>query len=206
MIRATEEGRTPDFTLAEKAKLRSVHNSYLTFPVLFAMISNHYPGTYAGAHRAVVLGLLIALGMGARHLMIGRGRRRFAWAVPMGAAAAAVVLLTLPPRLEGAARAHSPEVRAALAGEGPAPAFAEVQAVVLSRCVACHSARPRIAAFGAAPGGVNLEDARQVGRWARRIRERVVTTRDMPLGNMTAMTDEERLLLARWIGHGARTP
>lgn len=207
MIRATEEGRTPDFTLGDKAKLRSVHNSYLTFPVLFTMISNHFPGTYGTPDRALVLGLLIALGMGARHLMVGRGRRRFAWAAPMAAAAVVLVVLTSPARLEGgAASAPTPAMRAALAGEGEAPAFAEVEAIVLSRCVACHAAAPRIASFGAAPGGVNLEDREEIVRYAARIRERVVTTRTMPLGNMTAMTEEERLLLARWIGHGAQAP
>ena len=203
MIRATEEGRTPDFSNSDKAKLRSVHNSYLTFPVLFTMLSNHFPGTWGTPHRALVLGLLIALGMGARHLMIGQGRRRLAWAVPMAGAVAALVVLTAPSRLEGGAP-EAPAVRAALAGQGEAPAFAEVQAVMLSRCVACHAAAPRIASFGAAPGGVNLESAGEIVRQAGRIRERVVTTRTMPLGNMTAMTEEERLLIARWIGHGAK--
>jgi uncharacterized membrane protein len=206
MIRATEEGRTPDFSLAEKAKIRSVHNSYLTFPVLFTMLSNHYPGTWGTPHRALVLVLLIAIGMGARHLMIGRGRRRFAWAAPMAAAAAVAVVLSAPARLEGGAATPTPAVVAALDGEGEAPAFAEVQAVMMSRCVACHATAPRIASFGAAPGGVNLEDPAQIVRHAARIRERVVTTQTMPLGNMTAMTPEERLLIARWIGHGAKAP
>jgi uncharacterized membrane protein len=204
MIRATEAGKTPDFALGDKAKLRSVHNSYLTFPVLFAMISSHFPGTWGTPHRAIVLGLLIGLGMGARHLMIGRGPRRLAWAVPMAGAAVALVALTAPARLEGSGQ-PSAAVAAALAGAGTAPSFAEVQAVVLSRCVACHSAAPRIASFGAAPGGVNFEDPARIVRYAARIRERVVTTRTMPLGNMTGMTEEERLLLARWIGHGAKS-
>ncbi len=200
MIRATEEGRTPDWSNAEKAKLRSVHNSYLTFPVLFMMTSNHFPGTYGAPQRELVLLLLIAVGMGARHLMIGHGRGRFAWGVPMAAAAVALAFLTAPARLESRV---DDATRAALAGEGSAPSFAEVQAVVLSRCVACHAAAPRIASFGAAPGGVNLEQAGQIARWSDRIRERVVTTQTMPLGNMTGMTAEERLLIARWIGHGA---
>jgi len=204
MIRATEEGRTPDFTLGDKAKLRSVHNSYLTFPVLFAMISNHFPGTWGTSHRALVLGLLIGLGMGARHLMIGHGARRMAWAVPMAGALVALVLLTAPARLAGSGPSGSPAVAAALAGEGAAPSFGEVQAIVLSRCVACHSAAPRITAFGAAPAGVNFEDPSHIVRYASRIRERVVLTRTMPLGNMTNMSEEERLVLARWIGHGAK--
>jgi uncharacterized membrane protein len=205
MIRATEEGRTPDFTLGDKAKLRSVHNSYLTFPVLFAMISSHFPGTWGASHRALVLGLLIGLGMGARHLMIGRGPRRLAWAVPMAGGIVALVLLTAPARLEGSGQAPSPAVAAALAGGDGAASFAQVQAIVLSRCVACHARAPRIAAFGSAPGGVNFEDPAHIVRYASRIRERVVITRTMPLGNMTGMSEEERLVLARWIGHGART-
>lgn len=205
MIRATEEGRTPDFTLGDKAKLRSVHNSYLTFPVLFAMISNHFPGTWGTPHRALVLGLLIGLGMGARHLMIGQGGRRLAWAVPMAGALVALVMLTAPARLEGFAHPPVPAVAAALAGEGAAPSFGEVQAIVLSRCVACHAAAPRIATFGAAPGGVNFEDPTRIVRYASRIRERVVVTRTMPLGNMTGMSEAERMVLARWIGHGAKT-
>jgi uncharacterized membrane protein len=119
----------------------------------------------------------------------------------MVAAAVALAILTAPARLEGRV---DDATRAALAGGGPAPSFAEVQAVVLSRCVACHAAAPRIASFGAAPGGVNLERGDQIVRWSDRIRERVVTTQTMPLGNMTGMTAEERLLIARWIGHGAR--
>ena len=118
----------------------------------------------------------------------------------MAAAAVGLALLTAPARLEVRSDALT---RAALAGEGVAPTFAEVQAVMLARCVACHSSAPRIASFGAAPGGVNLERGDQVVRWSARIRERVVTTQTMPLGNMTAMTAEERRLIARWIGHGA---
>ena len=204
MIRATEEGKAPDFRLGEKAKRRSMHNSYLTFPVLFAMISNHFPGTWGASHRALVLGLLVGLGMGARHLMIGRSARRIAWAVPMAGAIVALVLLTAPSRLEGSGEAPSREVAAALAGEGTAPSFAQVQAIVLARCVACHARAPRISAFGAAPSGVSFENPGEIVRYASRIRERVVTTRTMPLGNMTGMTEAERLVLARWIGHGAR--
>jgi uncharacterized membrane protein len=204
MIRATEEGRTPDSTLGDKAKLRSVHNSYLTFPVLFAMISNHYPGTWGASNRALVLLLLIGLGMGVRHLMIGRGQRRLAWAVPMAGALVALVLLTAPARLEGSGQPPAPAVSAALAGEGAAPSFAQVQAIVLARCVACHAQAPRIAAFGSAPSGVSFENPDNIVRYAARIRARVVVTRTMPLGNMTGMTEDERLVLARWIGHGAR--
>ena len=196
MIAATERGETPDFSNSVKAKLRSVHNSYMTFPVLFIMISNHFPGTYGPPSRALVLMLLVVVGMGARYLMIGKSPKR-AWTLaPMTAAVAALIVLTAPAKLQGFAGAP------ALA-DGPAPSYAEVQAVVMSRCIACHSTAPRIAGFGAAPGGVNFETPGVLHRYAKRIQVRVVETRTMPLGNMTSMTEDERALLARWIAHGA---
>ena len=183
-----------------------MHNSYLTFPVLFAMISNHYPGTWGTANRALVLGLLIGLGMGARHLMIGRGARRMAWAVPMAGAVVALVALTAPAKLEGSGATPSPAVAAALAGKDPAPSFADVQAIVLSRCVACHAAAPRITAFGSAPAGVNFEDPANLARYASRIRERVV---DHPHHAAWQHDGHERggatAPGASWIGHGAKT-
>ena len=198
MIRATQEGRTPDFGNSVKAKTRSVHNSYMTFPVLLLMISNHFPGTWAAPQRALVLLLLILIGMIARYLMIGKSRRKN-WALaPMAAAFAIVVALTRPTPLAKA------EAMAPANGEGPAPSYGEVQAVVLARGLACHSNSPRIASFGAAPGGVNFEQPGVLHRYAARIKERVVETRTMPLGNMTLMTEDERALLARWIAHGAK--
>ena len=95
------------------------------------------------------------------------------------------------------------EAAAPANASGPAPSYGEVQAVVLAHCV-LHSTSPRIPSFGAAPGGVNFEVPGTLHRYARRIQERVVETRTMPLGNMTLMTEDERALLARWIAHGAK--
>ncbi len=197
MIDATARGEMPDFTLGEAAKRRSVHNSYLTFPVLFAMLSNHFPGAYGGPWRAAILLLLVVIGMGVRHLMIGKGKRRGWTLAPLGASAVLVVLLASP------ASWRSAVARAVEApGRGVAPERAQVEAILLSRCVACHATEPRIATFGAAPGGVNFEDPAALRRYAKRIRARVVETQTMPLGNMTLMTREERLVLARWIDAG----
>jgi uncharacterized membrane protein len=133
--------------------------------------------------------------------MIGKTARRWWLALPMVGVAAWLSVLVAPGRLEASAGpAATPS--AALAA-GPAPTWPEVQAVVLARCIACHSSAPRVAAFGAAPGGVNFEKPGVLHRYAERIRIRVVETRTMPLGNMTAMTEDERALLARWIAHGA---
>jgi uncharacterized membrane protein len=96
MIRATQEGRAPDPLLGAEAKKRSVHNSYMTLPVLFLMVSNHFPMTYGHRWNGLVLILLTILGMGTRHLMIV-GRRGL-WAVlPLVAALAALIWLTEHP-------------------------------------------------------------------------------------------------------------
>src|SRR5262249_25691568 len=96
MIDATAAGRAPDLTLGDRAKRRSVHNSYLTFRVLFIMLSNHFPGTWAGSMNVAFLFLLMLAGAAARHVMIGRGAGR-AWAAAITVAAITlVVTLTRP--------------------------------------------------------------------------------------------------------------
>ncbi|MGH7726086.1 MAG: hypothetical protein ACREOU_11730, partial [Candidatus Eiseniibacteriota bacterium] len=112
-------------------------------------------------------------------------------------AAVAVVLLAAPE-----AWRRAPADAVVPGAGGAAPERAQVEAIVLSRCVACHASEPRIATFGAAAGGVNFEDPQALTRYAKRIRARVVETQTMPLGNMTLMTREERELVARWIDSG----
>jgi uncharacterized membrane protein len=197
MTRAAGRGEEPDLADSSRAKRRSVHNSYLTFPVLFLMLSPHYPGTWGHPWNALVLLLLVAAGMCARHLMIGRGPGRYAALAPL--AAAAVLLVALVP--SAALVPHRAPGRTLAAGA--VPAFADVQAVVRARCIACHSRQPRIAYFGAAPGGISFDDPATIRRYAARLEARVVETRTMPLENITGMTDAERALLARWIAAGA---
>ncbi len=196
MIDATAAGRAPDLTEGERAKRRSVHNSYMTLPVLFTMLSNHFPAVYAAPLNGIVLVLLVVAGAAVRHVMIGRGAGR-AWAcVPALASLVGVLLLTRP-----AAELRGP--LAAAPTPGPVPEFAEVQAIVQSRCGTCHSRVPSAAGFAAAPAGVTFDDANSVRRLAMRIYQRAVVTRTMPLANVTGMTDEERAVLARWVEHGA---
>jgi len=187
MIDATKAGRQPDFTLGERAKRRSVHNSYMTFPLLFIMLSNHYPRTYASPVNWLVLLLLCFAGAAVRHAMIGYGvSARWALA-PAAAALAAAVFFSTPKATAG----------------GPVPRFTDVRAVINQRCLPCHSAYPADASVGAAPAGVAFDTPESIGRLAERIRVRAVETQTMPLGNKTGMTPGERALLARWIAAGA---
>ncbi|MFN2570948.1 MAG: urate hydroxylase PuuD [Gemmatimonadales bacterium] len=189
MLAATRAGRPADFTLGERAKQRSVHNSYMTFPLLFIMLSNHFPATYASPVNWLVLLLLFVAGGAVRHAMIGRGAAR-RWAlVPAALALAAAMFFSTP--------------RAAVALPDSVPPFAAVRSVIAQRCQPCHSQYQSDRTVGPAPGGVTFDTPESIARLAERINVRAVETRTMPLGNKTGMTDAERELLARWIAGGA---
>jgi len=192
MIDATKAGREADFTLGERAKRRSVHNSYMTFPLLFIMLSNHYPATYASPVNWLVLLLLFVAGAAARHAMIGRGSSAHWALVPTVAALAGAMFFSAPKRAAGPAAAVV-----------AAPSFAAVRGVVMQRCLPCHSRFPSDPTFGPAPAGVAFDTPESIARLAERIRVRAVETRTMPLANKTGMTPDERALLASWIAAGA---
>src|SRR2546425_3574526 len=187
MLAATRAGRPADFTLGEQAKQRSVHNSYMTFPLLFIMLSNHFPATYANPANWLVLLLLFVAGAAVRHAMIGRGSAS-RWAlVPAALALAGAMFLSVP---KGSAAR-------------PAPSFALVRSVINQRCLPCHSQYQTDRTLGPAPGGVTFDTPESIARLAERIRVRAVETKTMPLANKTGMTDDERALLGRWIAAGA---
>lgn len=188
LVAAKQEGRSPDAALGLRAKQRSVHNNYLTLPVVFTMISPHFAFLYAGRWNWLVLFLLFLAGAFVRHWfnLRNQGRRGIGWV--MAALAIGVALaVALAPR----------------APAGGAATFAEAQAVIQARCVACHSAHPTHPTAPVAAGGVMLDTPRQVGAWAARIHERAVVSRTMPLANLTGITDQERALLGRWYAAGA---
>jgi uncharacterized membrane protein len=196
MIDATRRGQQADFTLGERAKQRSVHNSYMTFPLLFIMLSNHFPATYASPANWLVLLLLFVAGGAVRHAMIGKGPSS-RWAlVPAAVALAGAMFLSTP---KGAAA----PVTAAGSGADTVPSFAAVRVVIAQRCQPCHSALQSDRSFGPSPGGVTFDTPESVARLAERVRVRAIETRTMPLANKTGMTDDERALLARWIAAGA---
>jgi uncharacterized membrane protein len=191
MLAATRAGRPADFTLGERAKQRSVHNSYMTFPLLFIMLSNHYPATYSSPLNWLVLLFLFIAGAAVRHAMIGRGASS-RWAL-LPAVMALGGAMVLTGKTGGAG---------GTGGDG-VPSFASVRAVVTQRCQPCHSQYQTDRSVGPAPGGVTFDTPESIARLAERIRVRAVETKTMPLANKTGMTEDERQLLARWIQAGA---
>jgi uncharacterized membrane protein len=190
LVRAKQEGREPDPVWNERAKLRSVHNNYLTLPVVFTMLSNHFPFTYGHSYSWLILVVLLVIGAWVRHFFNLRHTGRTVWAIPISAAIAiAVLAILIRPQNESAA------------GTAAVP-FATVQRIVDQRCTACHSQHPTKVAE--APLGLMLDTPQEIQRYAPDIKGVAVDSTAMPLGNLTKMTSEERQLLGRWIDQGAK--
>jgi uncharacterized membrane protein len=197
LVAALSAGREPSQTIADRAKTRSIHNNYFTFPVIILMMSAHFPSLYAGRGDLAVF-TIIASGALIRHILNIRFTFR-AWKPALAAAIAATAAL-----LVVAMRPTAPigVVAAVPQATGPV-AFADVRRVIDRRCAACHSATPSDVSLGVTPAGVAFDMPQQIQVLTERIRERAVIQRTMPPGNKTRITDAERALLARWIANGA---
>ena len=198
MFAANRAGEVPDPRWGAKAKQRSVHNNYLTLPVVFAMISGHYPGTYGHPYNWAILIALFLAGAGVRHFLNtyeGAGRAAgWVLAASLAAVVALAIVTASPPG--GSATTGG-------AASGTSVSFALAHAVLDERCLSCHSAHPKDDLFREPPNGVAFDTPDQIKRLVDRIKLRVVDTRTMPLANKTGMTEEERVLIGRWIAEGA---
>ena len=192
LVRAKQAGREPDPAANERGKLRSVHNNYLTLPVVFTMISNHFPFTYGHSYSWLILVVLLVIGAWIRHFFNLRHAGRTVWAIPVTAALAVALLAVLiRPQNES------------VAGTAAVP-FARVAQVIDQRCTACHSLHPT--KVDEAPLGITMDTPVEIQRLAPGIQQQAVDSTAMPLGNVTGMTTAERRLLGRWIAQGAKIP
>jgi uncharacterized membrane protein len=186
LVAAAGAGRDPDPAPGIDAKRRSVHNNYLTLPVLLTMLAGHAPFLYGREYAWLILLALMAITVLVRLFFNLRhaGRTRVSILV-----VAAAGLLALAIGLD-------PDEGGGGGGGGGAPvAFATVQSIVQERCVTCHSG-------ASAPAGVALDMPQAIVARADEIRT-VVANGVMPLGNQTGMTDEERETVVRWVEQGA---
>jgi uncharacterized membrane protein len=194
MLAATRANEPVDTSYGQRAKQRSIHNHYLTLPVLFTMVSNHLPGVYAHPQAWLVLALVFVFLVGVKYAMNARGATHPVLALGTLGALVAVVGLTTPRAGAG--------IDPALAA-GPPVGFGTVKRIIGARCVTCHSATPADPSFVAAPADVRFDTPAEIEAHAGRIFVRAVHTKTMPLGNLTGITDEERRLLGAWIAQGA---
>ena len=195
IVAALKAGEALDPALGKAGKLRSLHNNYMTLPVLFIMISHHYPMTYGAERPWLVLALLGATGVAVRHIFNLRHKH-----APTGRAIAVAGVLAL---------ASVTYVSAEKVGQGSAAdaaplAYADIQPILAQHCSACHGAHPTNPAFPAPPLGVVLDTPAHVAALAPRIKAMAVDAQVMPLGNTTGMTPAERAKLGAWIAQGAK--
>ena len=180
--------------LSQRSKHRSMHNSYVTLPVIFGMISNHYSLTYSAPHNWVVLIAIMAAGALIRHFYIQRHKQRGNPAYP---AAAIAILAGVVFWLAPAAPVAGAADKAAAAVD-----IGQVQKIVEARCVQCHAAKPSLMPTPAK--GILLESPDQIRGHAQAVYQQVVVTKAMPLGNMTNITDDERAVIGKWFEAGAK--
>jgi len=233
LVAAIAENRTPDPALPAKGLLRSRHNNYFTLPVLFIMISNHFPSTYGSQYNWLILAGIAVAAVLVRHYFNTRhNSQKYAWTLPVGALAmiclayvtgpkpvstapdvakapAAIEYQPLPETaLGGGLKPAAPAAPAAEPAAAPAQAtidFDKVHGVIQERCAVCHSAKPTSPLFSTAPAGVMFDTPAQIQQQAARIQAQAVASQIMPLGNITQMTQQERDLIGTWINQGART-
>lgn len=188
LVRAKKAGREPDPRWNARGKQRSVHNNYLTLPVLFAMLSNHFPFVYGHGHAWIYLVALMAIGAWVRHFFNLHHAGRDVWWIPATAVGGivAIAILLRP-------GTSSPSTT------GPAPTLTQVQSVLAVRCAPCHSFNPTQPGISSPPGGVVLVTPDQINVLAPLIKTEAVDNHLMPPGNVTGMTQAERDLLARWL-------
>jgi uncharacterized membrane protein len=196
VVAALLAGEKPDPKYGKQGKERSVHNNYLTLPVVFLMISNHYPLIYGTRFNWVIAAIVLALGPVIRHFFnerhAGRKSPWWVWGVAAIGMIAIACLTTAGPR----------EAKASTVT--PKHDFAAVQDIVLSRCSMCHAAEPVFDGIVTAPKGVRLDDGEQILRNRRLIGRNAAWSSAMPPGNITEITPEERAVLAAWLADTSR--
>ena len=190
LVKAVAAGSKPDPRYGLNAKLRSTHNTYMTLPVLFIMVSNHYPMTYNHSANWLVLVGIILITAAIRQYFVLRHFGQQKTLIIFGCIVATVLLAYLisPPAIELTTKQAQQTID-----------VSKIQRIINTRCGSCHSTTPTDDVFKVAPAGVIFSDIASVKQWAPRIKTRVIDSQDMPLMNKTQMTAEERQYLALWL-------
>ncbi len=192
--------KTPDPALGKQAKQRSTHNNYLTLPVLFLMLSNHYPLAFGTKYNWIIASLVFLMGVTIRHWFNTRHARKgeptWTWLVTAILFIIIMWLSTVPKILSG--EGSEEKVSAVQKPFIAAEAFPKVRDTVLGRCSMCHAKEPGWEGIIAPPKGVVLETDGQIAAHAREIYLQAGRSHAMPPANVSGITDEERRLLVSW--------
>jgi uncharacterized membrane protein len=191
MVKAAREGKALNPALGKYAGLRSLHNNYLTLPVLFVMVSNHFPSTFGFKYPWIIL-MAISLGSaGIKHWLNLREKGRYStWVMPVS------ILILLATAYVSAPQKSNAECKKDIS-------FTGINAIVQKRCITCHSVKPTDDVITSPPNGVTYDTPENIVKLKDKIMQRVVITKTMPQNNKTNMTLEERDLIRCWIEQGA---
>ncbi len=191
LVNAAKKNLPPDPWKGKYAGLRSLHNNYITLPVIFVMISNHFPQTFATSYNWAILAVLTIGSVAIRHYInLYEKGRQLTWLLVFAAIALfALVFVTKP--------------ETGSAGKTPVN-FTQVFPIIQNRCESCHSSHPTDDVQKTAPNGIMFDTPEQVVQHKDRILFRAVQTKTMPQGNKTSITEEERELIGAWIMQGAK--
>ncbi len=188
MLKEAQAGQVPDYSVSLKSKVRSVHNTYFIFPVLFIMLSNHYPGIYGHHYNWILLIILSVSGALVRHTMVTKNTKERWLLIPAAIGMMALVFVS----------AIQPKVTTASAPNPEHLDYAYVKTIVEARCQRCHSTNNTDENFKVAPKDVVLETEDQLMKHKDLVIKQV-ENKVMPLANLTAMTDQERAVLVSWL-------
>jgi uncharacterized membrane protein len=190
MVTEIAAGRVPDSAPGLKGKQRSVHNNYATLPVIFIMLSNHFSFTYSHPYGWLVLVALFVNGMWIRHYfnLKHQGTKKPSVLISGIAAFFAIMLAIAPWHTLNAEQTNVASVT-----------DEQAWAIIDTHCTVCHATNPRSDMFTAAPAGFVVETLDQAKTAHTKMNQRAVITKDMPLGNLTAMTEQERQTLGNWL-------
>lgn len=192
MVSAAKKGIMPDGQKGKNALFRSIHNNYFTLPVLFVMVSNHFPSTFGNQYQWAVLAAISIGSAGIKHWLNIRERGQLSvWVMP------ASVILLLAVAYVTAPQASNVKCKEV--------SFAEVNTIIQQRCISCHSSRPADDVYTAPPNGVVYDTPADIVKKKDLIMQRVIITKTMPQNNKTNMTPEERDIIRCWIEQGAST-
>ncbi len=190
MVKAAREGKALNPQLGKQAGLRSLHNNYLTLPVIFTMVSNHFPSTFGSNYPWIVLAAISLGSAGIKHWLNLREQGKYSvWVMP-------VSVLILLATAYVSAPAKPGECKTKIS-------FTEVNAIVQTRCISCHSSKPTDDVTTSPPNGVTYDTPENIVKLKDQIMQRVVLTKTMPQNNKTNMTLKERELIRCWIEQGA---
>ncbi len=186
VIRQMRAGLPVEAVHGQRGKQRSVHNTYFTLPVLFAMMSNHYSFTYSHPHNWAVLVLIMLASVFIRQFFLSRHKGRTLWRYPLvGVGLLIAVAVWIAPE------------KNATTTQAPAVSFAQVQTIIQARCVACHNAQ-------LSQKGVQLHTSAGIMQHSAAIYQQAVIAKTMPMANSTGITEAERAALGAWVLAGAK--